>query len=129
MNYCFKFGNYTIPNTYIAESGYKCKPQQRQDLEPWTDADGLTHRNVVVHRKSDVTITFRQLKWNDFVSLMEGITSNYLSVDEKDAICTYINQESNTLSSGHFYLDPSCEFSIKQLNGKMDSFSLRFTEY
>lgn len=129
MEYLFKFGNYTIPNEYIAESGYECTPNQRQDLNPWTDADGVTHRNVVSHTKSDVTITFRSLKWDEVTSLIQGITSNYTNSGERDAICTYLDMETLQAKSGHMYLDPSFKMKLKRLNDKVDSFSLRFTEY
>ena len=129
MEYLFKFGSYTIPNEYITEGGYDCTPNQRQDYSPWTDADGVTHRNPVIHTKSDVTITFRELKWQEFTSLITGITANYLTAIERDAICSYLDMENMTISSGHFYLDPSCKFKVRRLNDKIDSFSLRFTEY
>lgn len=128
VSYSFKFGNYIIPNSYIAEDGYDCTPNQRQDVNPWTDANGVTHREVVPHTKSDVTLTFRQLTWNQFTALIKGITDNYAS-SERDATCTYLDMESMTLKTGHFYLDPSMKFKVKRLNQKVNSFSLKFTEY
>jgi hypothetical protein len=127
--YCFKFGDYQIPNEYIEEGGYECAPSQRQDVEPWTDANGLTHRNVVPHRKSEVNITFRQLNWAQFTNLITGLTSNYISEGDRDATCTYLNMGTMTLTTGHFYLDPSCKFKVRRLNQKVNSFSLKFTEY
>ena len=129
MNYCFKFGNYEIPSEYIAEGGYDCAPHQRQDIEPWTDADGVTHRNVVPHSKTEVTLTFRALKWAQFASLISGIVSNYISVGDRDAICTYLDLENLTMATGHMYLDPSMKFKIRRLGENVDSFSLKFTEY
>ena len=129
VQYIFKFGNYTIPNEYIAEGGYDCTPNQRQDLDPYTDAEGVTHRNALSHTKSDVTITFRQLKWDEFTSLINGITSNYLNVKERDALCSYLDMETMTINTGHFYLDPSMKFKARILNEKVEPFSLRFTEY
>lgn len=127
--YNFKFGEYQIPDEYITEGGYDCTPNQRQDLDPWTDANGVTHRNVVEHFKSDVTITFRALRWEQFTDLIQGISSNYINQGERDAICTYLDMETMEMRSGHFYLDPSMKFKVKRLNDKVDSFSLRFTEY
>lgn len=127
--YSFKFGDYTIPDEYIAEGGYECTPNQRQDLEPYTDAEGVTHRNALAHTKSDVTITFRSLRWDQFTALITGISSNYINSKERDAICSYLDMETMTISSGHMYLDPSCKFKVKRLNEKVDAFSLRFTEY
>ena len=127
--YVFKFGSYVIPNEYIAEGGYDCTPNQRQDLDPFTDQFGVTHRNALQHTKSDVTITFRPLNWNQFTSLISNITSNYVIINERDAQCEYLDMETMTLKNGHMYLDPSCKFKVKRLNEKVDGFSLRFTEY
>ena len=127
--YSFKFGNYIIPDTYIAEGGYDCAPNQRQDVDPWTDSNGLTHRNVVPHTKTEVSITFRSLTWSQFTDLITGISSNYLHEGDRDANCTYLDMETMTLKEGHMYLDPSCKFKVKRLNAKVDAFSLKFTEY
>lgn len=129
VSYVFRFGGYEIPNEYLAEDGYECTPNQRQDLDPWTDATGVTHRNVVGHTKSDVTLTFRALKWDEFTELITGITSAYSDVGERDAYCSYLDMETMTLKTGHFYLDPSCKFKVKFVNDRINSFSLRFTEY
>lgn len=128
-SYVFKFGNYVIPNTYISENGYSCKPNQRQDLDPFTDQFGVTHRNALQHTKTDVTLKFRPLKWREFQDLISNITANYVTINERDAICTYLDVETFTMKEGHMYLDPSCSFDVKMLNTKVSEFSLRFTEY
>ena len=127
--YVFKFGDYIIPNEYIAEDGYDCTPNQRQDLDPFTDQFGVTHRNALQHTKTDVTITFRQLTWAQFQNLISNIVANYSIINERDAQCTYLDMETMTMKQGHMYLDPSCKFKVKILNEKINSFSLRFTEY
>lgn len=127
--YLFKFGNYIIPNQYIAEGGYECAPNQRQDLDPFTDQFGVTHRNTLQHTKSDVTITFRELKWSQYEDLISNIVSNYNIINERDAICEYFDMEIMALKTGHMYLDPSMKFQVRKLNEKVPSFSLRFTEY
>lgn len=127
--YLFKFGSYTIPNEYMAEDGYECTPNQRQDLDPFTDQFGVTHRNALQHTKTDITITFRDLKWSEFQTLISNIVSNYSIINERDAICTYLDMETFTMKEGHFYLDPSCKFQIRKLNEKVPAFTLRFTEY
>lgn len=127
--YLFKFGDYIIPNEMIVEDGYECKPNQRQDLDPFTDQFGVTHRNTLQHTKTDITITFRALSWDNFQTLVSNIVANYAKITERDAICTYLDLETFTMKEGHFYLDPSCKFQIHKLNDKVPPFSLRFTEY
>ena len=129
VTYLFKFGTYTFPNELIAEGGYECTPNQRQDLDPFTDQFGVTHRNALQHTKTDITITFREMSWQDFQTLISNIVANYAKITERDATCTYLDLETFTMKEGHFYLDPSCKFQIRQLNDRMPPFSLRFTEY
>ncbi len=128
-DFLFKFGNYVIPDEFIIEDGYDCTPNQRQDVNPWTDANGETHRNVVPHTKTDITITFRKLSWNEAQSLLNNIVNNYITYSERDAICTYLDTETLQMKSGHFYLDPSFKMKVHRLNAKFDSFTMRFTEY
>ena len=79
-NVLFKFGDYEFPSEYIAEGGYSCKPNQRQDLDPYTDATGLTHRNALQHTKTEVSITTRSnLTWDEMTSIIQGLTSNYIT--------------------------------------------------
>ena len=127
--YLFKFGNYIIPNTLIIEGGYECKPNQRQDLDPFTDQFGVTHRNALQHTKTDITLKFRPLKWAQYEELMSNIVANYVTINERDAMCTYYDTETFMMKEGHMYLDPSYQTTIKQLNTKVPEFSLRFTEY
>ena len=70
FDYVFKFGTYIIPTSYIAEGGYDCKPNQRQDLDPFTDQFGVTHRNALQHTKTDISLTIRSLSWTDFSTLI-----------------------------------------------------------
>ena len=128
-DYVFKFGNFIIPNEYIAEGGYDCTPNQRQDLDPFTDQYGVTHRNSLQHTKSDVTISFRALSWAQFKNLVDNLVANYIEYNERDAQCEYLSMETLTMKQGHMYLDPSCKFNVQQLNAKVSAFSLRFTEY
>ncbi len=125
----FQFGQYVIPSEYIAEDGYECTPNQRQDIDPFTDQYGVTHRNTVPHTKTDVTITFRDLKWAEYQNLIHNLTANYAIISERDATCVYLDTETMTFKTGHLYLDPSFKVKVKRLNDKISSFSLRFTEY
>lgn len=129
----FKFGDYTFPNEYINWDSISIKPSQRQDLDSYTDASGLTHRNAIEHTKSDVKFATRQLSESQVNDIMNNIVRNYINEKERDAMCTYHNPESRKLENGHFYLDPSLEFSIRGMdtNGefKYNPINFHFTEY
>jgi len=130
-SYCFKFGNYIFPDTYIAEGGYKCTPNQRQDLDPYTDQFGVTQRNALAHTKTQVDITTRAgLKWEEVNDIVDGLTSNYTNPRERDATCEYFDTEYFTMSGGHhMYLDPSFATQIRQMDKNFEALTFTFIEY
>ena len=136
----FQFGSYEIPSTLIAEGGYDILPNQRQDLDPYTDQFGVTQRNALAHTKTQITITTRAgLTWNEVLGLFHGITSNYANERERSANCTYIDTEHPTSDgnggyyfpekTGKFYLDPSFSTKIRTYKKKFESLSLIFIEF
>ena len=126
----FKFGSYEFPSTCIAEGGYEIKPHQRQDLDPYTDQNGLTHRHALSHHKTEINITTREgLTWSQMSSILSSISSNYINVDERDANCEYYDPEFQTTSSGHFYLDSSQAYTIKTFKKRYPSVTFSFVEY
>lgn len=129
-NYLFRFGNYVFPMTCIAEDGYDCKPNQRQDLDPYTDQTGLTHRNTVPHTKSEVTITTRSnLTWDEMTAILAGLRNNYSSYKQRDAQCLYYDIENDTMKTGHFYLQSSQDFGIRQFKKRFKAATFVFVEY
>ena len=128
-SYLFKFGNYTFPDTYMAEGGYEIKPNQRQDLDSYTDQTGLTHRNAIPHSKTQIVITTRKLKWDQVYDIMTNLVANYIKDRERDANCTYFDTEYFRMSTGHFYLDPSQSTKINQVGKDFESLTFTFVEY
>lgn len=126
----FKFGNYEFPSTLIAEGGYESKPNQRQDLDPFTDQTGLTHRNALAHTKTEVVITTREnLKWEEINGIIQGLTSNYTNWAERDAECEYFDNETLSFKTGHLYLESSQGFTIKTYRKKYPAIKFTFVEY
>lgn len=126
----FKFGSYEIPSTLIAEGGYDIKPNQRQDLDPFTDQTGLTHRNALSHTKTEVAITLREgLSWSQVTGLISSIKNNYRRWAERDATCEYYDPETNTTKTGHMYLESSQGFTLKTYKEKYPALTLTFVEY
>lgn len=136
----FSFGGYEIPSTLIAEGGYEILPNQRQDLDPYTDQFGVTQRNALAHTKTQVTITTRKgLTWNEVQGLITGLTSHYQNYRERSAMCEYFDTESFGYKSGKFYLDPSFATKIRTyqhrdangrlVRGKFEEISLIFIEF
>ena len=128
-DYLFKFGNYIFPMKYIAKNGYVTAPNQRQDLDPYTDATGETHRYPVDHTKTYIEITTLDIPWDVMDEITEGISSNYIDFLHRDAFCEYYNTESRKWETGHFYLDPSVKFQIEKFGKKYSGMTWIFTEY
>lgn len=107
----FKFGGYSFPDELVKQGGVNAKPSQRQDLDSYTDGYGVTQRNALEHTKTEITITTLPMSGDKMRAIMAGLRSNYINSKERDANCTYYDDESGTMATGHFYLDPSLEFN------------------
>ena len=77
--YLLKLGNYTIPHDFIKADSYSPYINM-QDVEPWTDADGYTHRNPVELKALKVEFeTVPMLTNKTFGDLMRNIRENFIS--------------------------------------------------
>ena len=126
---------FEFPLKYIKIDTYDCAPNQRQDLDSYTDAYGITRRNALAHTKTDIQFTTREMTGNEMHALMNGITGQYKNVNERDFDVEYWDMETQSEKTGHFYLDPSLKFRVLRLsrdaskiekNGEMQ---WRFIEY
>lgn len=126
----FKFGDFDL-TPHMVEKGFKIRPNARQDLDSYTDATGETHRNALKHTKTIVTASIMPMSKEEKVLFMQGITSNYINPLERDAICTYYDEEYDVEKTGHFYLDPNFEIVISKegKEKKYEEFNMTFTEY
>lgn len=118
--YLFQFGDYIFPNKYIKFDTYDIAPDQRQDLDSFTNGKGVTIRNALEHTKSNVTFTTLEMSESAMDSIMSALERNYINQNETDANCVYFNPRKRKYTTGHFYLDPSVKFRIKKEddNGK-----------
>lgn len=113
----FQFGNFKFPDKYIKWDTFDIAPNQRQDLDSYTDGYGVTQRNALAHTKTQVSFTTLAMSGAEMDSIIFGLASNYINYNERDANCTYYDPESRTSKTGHFYLDPSVKFRIKKISG------------
>jgi hypothetical protein len=130
--FLFKFGEYKFPKNLMEWDKYDCYPSQRQDLDSYTDANGLTHRNAIEHTKTKVEFTTRQMTESKMDNVMSNMEQNYINSKERDAYCTYYDMESRTYKTGHMYLDPSLKFHvIGERNGNLiyGETTFKFIEY
>lgn len=106
----FKFGNFEFPSKYIKRDTFDTAPNQRQDLDSYTDGYGVTKRNVLSHTKTQIQFTTRKMSGAEMRFIMDALISNYISYRERNAQCTYYDDETGTYKTGEFYLDPSLQF-------------------
>lgn len=126
----FKFGDFDL-TPYMVAKKYKIRPNARQDLDSYTDAEGITHRNALRHTKSIVSLSIMPMTKEEKVFFMGNITRNYINPLERDANCTYYDEEYDIEKTGHFYLDPNLEFVINEDGPKKhyEEINMTFTEY
>lgn len=129
----FQFGSFIFPNKYIEFDTFDIAPNQRQDLDSYTDGYGVTQRNALAHTKTQIKFNTRGMNGAEMDVITSGIASNYINYNERDANCRYYDPESRSYKTGHFYLDPSVQFRIKKVTDsgvdKYGEMSWTFIEY
>lgn len=130
----FKFGSFDFPDQFIKYEAVNVKPNQRQSLDAYTDAFGLTHDNGVPHTKTEVSFTTLDMSGSEFRAIMDSIVSNYIDYILRDADCTYYDDESGTFKTGHFYFDKSFQANRKEVDAsgvptKYGEMTWTFIEY
>lgn len=126
----FKFGDFDL-TPYMVAKKYKIRPNARLDLDSYTDAEGITRRTVLKHTKSIVTLSVIPLTKEEKKYFMSRITGNYIIPLERNANCTYYDEEYDVEKEGYFYLESNLEFTISEdgNNKSYEEFSMTFTEY
>ena len=127
-------GGTPFPMKWIEFDTYKVTPNRRQDLDPFRDANGLLHRNVVGHAPTTIDFELRSMYNKDVAAAMAFIKSKYESYEEKRLQITYYDPENDNYNTGTFYLDSNIEFPIKHIDVrrsliKYDNINISFVEY
>ena len=89
--YLIKIGNYTIPTSIIKADSYYAYVNM-QDYEPWTDAKGYLHRDVVDLKALKVEFETKAMLTNtEFASLMSSIKAQFTKATARECnITAYI---------------------------------------
>ena len=95
-----KINDKKFPMDIIAFESYKVTPNQTMDLDPYRDADGLLHRNILSHKASSVEFSTHVLRERQLDSIRWAIT------DDMRAKCNvqYWNPIKGIYESGEFYM-------------------------
>ena len=89
--YLLKIGNFTIPTSIIKADSYYAYVNM-QDYEPWTDAKGYLHRDVVDLKALKVEFETKAMLTNtEFASLMSSIKAQFTKATARECnITAYI---------------------------------------
>lgn len=88
---------------------FKSTPNQRTDMDDYTDADGLFHRNELKHTPTKTEWTTPEMRIADWEELMALLKANYTITEtesgkKRDVDITYYNFEDCDYVHGHFYI-------------------------
>lgn len=138
--YLLKFtgSNHSIPMGWIFEKSYKITPNRRQDLDPFRDANGLLHRNVIDHAPSTVEFQFRRptsAMMAQFHTLLNGEYNSHpdssIRSRERKVSLQYYVPEIDNYQTGEFYI-PNLEYTIDYVHDNKIFYSavkVEFIEY
>ncbi len=89
--YLLKIGNFTIPTSIIKADSYYAYVNM-QDYEPWTDAKGYLHRDVVDLKALKVEFETKAMLTNtEFASFMSSIKAQFTKATARECnITAYI---------------------------------------
>ena len=89
QGYLIKFGDYTIPaNKFIKADSY-IPYVNMQDLDPWIDANGLSHRNAVELKAMKIEFETPAMLTNvEFEEFMSNIRRNYTNATAREGMVT-----------------------------------------
>lgn len=129
QGYLLKFGNNIMPNSYFNE--YSSTPNQRLDSDAERDNNGDLQRSTLPNGKTSITFSTHILFLDEKLKFQEIINLSIINEAQRKCYVTYWNDETNTYSSGYFYI-PDIEFSIMDADSdtiKYNPISVELIEY
>lgn len=104
--YLIKIGEYTIPLSMIKADSYYPYVNM-QDYEPWTDAKGYLHRDVVELKALKVEFeTVAMLDDTQFATLMSNIKAQFTNSDARECMVTaYIPEKDDYVTQRSYMAD------------------------
>lgn len=104
--FLLKIGNYEFPQEYIKPETFSAYVNM-QDLDPWTDANGLLHREPVDLKAFKVEFeTVAMLTNKEVAEIMDNIRANYTVPKGRQALITaYIQEYDDYVSQTGYMAD------------------------
>lgn len=129
-NYLVKVGTYEVPLDYIIAESYKAVIHG-QDLDSYTDSNGVTHRNALTKVKPTIEWSFSSITESRIRPILNGIQSQYINKVEKSANVTAFYPEDGKYHTFKCYA-PDLEMVIDKINGNTIHYkevNLKFIAY
>lgn len=93
-----------FPSDYILTGSYKSTPDQETDMDDYTDADGILHRNVLPGKATKIEFNIRPVHLNELREIRRILPHEKQSVEIE-----YWNDYDMCYQSGSAYI-PSISF-------------------
>ena len=126
QGYILKVGSNIFPNALIAASGYSNTPDRRQDKNSYTDARGVTHRNILPVKRTTSKIKTIPLTYGQKL-IVQAFFPNRDSVP-----AIRWNDERNIYETGTCYI-PDVEYTASHIdssgNFHYEALELEFIAY
>ena len=111
-----KFGNQEFPLELINQSSWKATPNQRQELDAWTDCNGVLHRETAPHTRTKIEFeTVDDITLSEKMRIQEVMNSSITNTLQRKGEITYWNDETNTYETACVYI-PDTQFTIKEID-------------
>lgn len=111
-----KFGAQEFPHELINYGSWKSTPNQRQELEAWTDNNGELHRETVSHYRTKIEFeTVDDLSLEEKMRIQSVMKSSIINERERKCEITYWNDETNAYVKAQVYV-PDTQFTIAEIN-------------
>lgn len=136
QGWLIKFGNVTLPNSFLLADGWETTPNQRLELDAYRDAFAYLHRETADDFKTKMTLNIREMTLEErmaFDNVIGLATLPSLDKKQRKVAVTYWNDETLEYSSGEFYITDTT-YSIHTVdeeknNIEYNAFSLSLVEY
>ena len=110
-----------LPFEYMKHDSYKVSPNQRQDLDSYSDQLGYLHRNSLDHVATKAEWQSPVMKYEKFKIMMNFFVSKYTVYKERKLNATYYDFETDTYKSGTFYMP---DYAVEVYNANSTTFTV-----
>lgn len=115
QGYLLKFGDTVFPHEYLDMDACTSTPNQRTEADAWTDANNLLHRETYAkYRTKEEYQTINDLSLDEKIEIQDIMRSGLINEKERKYRVTYWNDETNTYTTGEFYV-PDTEFKRNRI--------------